>query len=39
MDVFTRNARIRLVLGILTMGAAGYAFGTAAARIANAMGL
>ncbi len=39
MDVFTRNARIRLVLGILTMGAAGFAFGTAAARIANAMGL
>lgn len=39
MDVFTRNARIRLVLGILTMGAAGYAFGTAAARVANAMGL
>lgn len=39
MDVFTRNARIRLVLGILTMGVAGFAFGTAAARIANAMGL
>lgn len=39
MEVFPRNARIRLVLGILTIGAAGYAFGAAAARIANAMGL
>jgi len=39
MEVFTRNARIRLVLGILTIGAAGFAFGTAAAKIANALGI
>lgn len=38
MKVYTRNARIRLVLGILTISAAGFAFGTAAGRIANALG-
>jgi adenine/guanine phosphoribosyltransferase-like PRPP-binding protein len=38
MNVFTRNARIRLVLGILTISAAGFAFGTAAGRIANTLG-
>lgn len=38
MNVYAGNARIRLVLGILTISAAGFAFGTAAGRIANTLG-
>jgi hypothetical protein len=38
MEISPENSRLRMVLGILTIGAAGYAFGTAAARIANALG-
>lgn len=38
METFPRNVRLRLVLGILTIGAAGFGLGTAAAKIANALG-
>jgi hypothetical protein len=38
METFPRNVRLRLVLGILTIGAAGFCFCTAAAQIANALG-
>ena len=37
MEVSTRYARLRLVLGMLTIGAAGFGFGTAVAKIANAL--
>lgn len=38
MEILPGNARLRMVLGILTIGAAGYGLGAAAARIANALG-
>ncbi|MEE4317956.1 MAG: hypothetical protein V2I74_13335 [Erythrobacter sp.] len=38
MELLPRNARIRLLLGIMTLAAAGFGFGTAASRIATALG-